>query len=200
MSNRNPRVTHRHPHQPSSSSQPPDIYGNNRAHMRTIEKEDGSEMTIWHYRVSKQHERNQTKMSPHEMLYHIAVALCGENHQFSIVHQQTGNPVSVDDIHNDNDISNYVSSCTTPRGDTASTTLLIRITNNYDNAQHNKHPIDDLVISMQGKWHICPNRFCGKQSSMIGVFTDVLPNGANWAKTAKAIAQALVLRHVSKLS
>ncbi len=153
-------------------------------------------MTIWHYRVSKQHEVNQPKMSPHEMLYNIALALQREDHQFSIVHQQTGIPVSADEIHEDEDIFNYASSSTTPKGDTASTTLLIRITNNYDNAQHNVNPIDNLAITMQGKWHICLDKFCGKLSSMIGVFTDVLPHGVNWAKTAKTIEQALVDRHV----
>jgi hypothetical protein len=52
--------------------------------MSKIEKADGSEMTIWHYRVSKQHERNQTQMEPHEMLYNIAVALRGEKTNFPL--------------------------------------------------------------------------------------------------------------------
>ena len=156
-------------------------------------------MTIWHYRVSKQHERNQAQMEPQEMLYNIAVALRGEKNQFSIVQQQTKTPVSSEDINQDDefDISKYASSCTTPRGDTAttvSTTLLICITNNHDNAQHNEHPIDDLAISMQGKWHICPDRFCGLRSGMIGVFTEALPDGVNWSKTARMIAQKLAQR------
>jgi hypothetical protein len=32
---------------------------------------------------------------------------------------------------------------------------------------------------------------------MIGVFTEVLPDGVNWSKTARTIAQALVQRGVS---
>ena len=156
-------------------------------------------MTIWHYRVSKQHERNQAQMEPQEMLYNIAIALRGEENQFSIIQQNTKTPVSADDIEQDDefDISKYASSCTTPRGDTAttvSTTLLICITNNHDNAQHNEHPIDDLAISMQGKWHICPDRFCGLRSGMIGVFTEALPDGVNWSKTARTIAKKLAQR------
>ena len=156
-------------------------------------------MTIWHYRVAKQHERNQAQMEPQEMLYNIAIALRGEENQFSIIQQNTKTPVSADDIEQDDefDISKYASSCTTPRGDTAttvSTTLLICITNNHDNAQHNEHPIDDLAISMQGKWHICPDRFCGLRSGMIGVFTEALPDGVNWSKTARTIANKLAQR------
>ena len=156
-------------------------------------------MTIWHYRVAKQHERNQAQMEPQEMLYNIAIALRGEENQFSIIQQNTKTPVSADDIEQDDefDISKYASSCTTPRGDTAttvSTTLLICITNNNDNAQHNEHPIDDLAISMQGKWHICPDRFCGLRSGMIGVFTEALPDGVNWSKTARTIAENLAQR------
>ena len=167
--------------------------------MSKIEKADGSEMTIWHYRVAKQHERNQAQMEPQEMLYNIAIALRGEKNQFSIIQQKTKTPVSSDDIDQEDefDISKYASSCTTPRGDTAttvSTTLLICITNNHDNAQHNKHPIDDLAISMQGKWHICPDRFCGLRSGMIGVFTEALPDGVNWSKTARTIAEKLAQR------
>jgi len=167
--------------------------------MSKIEKADGSEMTIWHYRVAKQHERNQAQMEPQEMLYNIAIALRGEENQFSIIQQNTKTPVSPDDIEQDDefDISKYASSCTTPRGDTAttvSTTLLICITNNHDNAQHNEHPIDDLAISMQGKWHICPDRFCGLRSGMIGVFTEALPDGVNWSKTARTIAENLAQR------
>ena len=152
-------------------------------------------MTIWHYRVSKQHEAKQPKMSPHEMLFNIALALQRENHQFSIVHQHSGIPVSVDEIHDDEDVSNYASNCFTPKGETASTTLLIRITNNHDNAQNNVNPLDNLTITMNGKWHIYLDKFCGKASGMIGVFTDVLPFGVNWAKTAKTIEQALVDRN-----
>ena len=104
MTNRNQHATHRHSNQPSSSTRPPDVHGTNRAHMCTINIADGSEMTIWYYRVSKQHEVNQPKMSPHEMLYDIALALQREDHQFSIVHQQTGIPVSADEIYEDEDI------------------------------------------------------------------------------------------------
>ena len=195
MSNRNHCATHRHSNQPSSSTRPPDVYGTNRAHMTTIEKADGSEMTIWHYRVSKQHEANQPKMSPHEMIYNIARALQRENNQFSIVHQHSRIPVSVDEVHDDEDITNFASNCYTPKGETASTTLLIRITNNHDNAQNDVNPLDNLTITMNGKWHIYLDKFCGKASGMIGVFTDVLPFGVNWAKTAATIEQALVDRN-----
>ena len=75
--------------------------------MSTINKTDGSEMTIWHYRVSKQHEANQPKMSPHEMLYTIARALQIEDNQFSIVHQHKGIPVTRDEIHDDEDIFGF---------------------------------------------------------------------------------------------
>ena len=123
--------------------------------MQTITDEDSSEMTIWHYRVAKQHERKQPKMSPHEMLFNIAVTLREAGNQFSIVHQKTATPVGVSDIEVDEDVTNYTSSSTTPKGDTSSTTLLICITNNFDNFQHNKRPIDDLAISIKGgKWHI----------------------------------------------
>ena len=192
MTNCPPRATPRHSNQPSSSTRPPDVYGNNRAHMHKITYEDGSEITIWHYRVAKQHERNQPKMSPHEMLFNIAATLHEAGNQFSIVHQQTATPVGVNDIEIDEDVSNYTSSCTTPKGDTSSTTLLICITNNYDNFQHNERPIDDLAIAMQGgKWHICPDRFCGQRSGMIGVFANVLPGGVNWSESAAKIAQEL---------
>jgi len=176
MTNRTPRATPWHLHQLSSSTRPPDVYGNNHAHMQEITNEDGSEMTIWHYRVAKQHERNQPRMLPHEMLFNIATTLQEAKKQFSIVHQQTATPVGVNDIEIDEDVYNYASSCTTPKGDTSSTTLLICITNNYDNFQHNERPIDNLAIAMQGeKWHICPDRFCGQRSGMIGVFANVLP-------------------------
>ncbi len=63
--------------------------------MSKIEKADGSEMTIWHYRVAKQHERNQAQMEPQEMLYNIAIALRGEENQFSIIQQNTKTPMSL---------------------------------------------------------------------------------------------------------
>ena len=192
MTNRTPRATTRHSHQPSSSTCPPDIYGNNRAHVQELTYKDGSEITIWHYRVAKQHGRNQPKMSPHEMLFNIAVTLRDAGNQFSIVHQTTATPVGVSDIEVDEDVTNYTSSSTTPKGDTSSTTLLICITNNSSNFQHNERPIDNLAISIKGgKWHICPDRFCGQRSGMIGVFVNVLPGGVNWSKSAAMIAQEL---------
>ena len=93
MTNRTLRATPWHSRQPSNSTCPPDVYGNNRAHMQEITNEDGSEMTIWHYRVAKQHERNQPKMSPREMLFNIATTLHKSGNQFSIVLQQTATPV-----------------------------------------------------------------------------------------------------------
>ena len=130
--------------------------------MSKITNKNGSEITIWHYRVSKQHERNQPKMSPHEMLINIAHTLRLANNQFSIVHQKTATPVGVSDIEVDTDVTNYTSSSTTPKGENSSTTLLICITNNFDNFQHIERPIDDLAISLTGKWHICPDGFCGQ--------------------------------------
>ena len=148
MTNHTPRATPRHSHQPSSSTCPPNVYGNNRAHMQKNSYKDGSEITICHYKVAKQHKRNQPKMLPHEMLFNIAVTLRDAGNQFSIVHQTAATPVGMNDIKVDEDVINYASSCTTPKRDTPLTTLLICITNNYDNFQHNERPIDDLAISM----------------------------------------------------
>ena len=116
---------------------------------------DGPEITIWHYRVAKQHERNRPKMSPHVMLFIIAVTLPDAGNQFSIVHQKTATPVGVSDIDLDEDMTNSPCSSTTLNGETSSTTLLICITHNFGNFQHNERPIDDLAISIKGgKWHI----------------------------------------------
>ena len=111
------------------------------------------------------------------MLFNIAVTLRDAGNQFSIVHQTAATPVGMNDIKVDEDVINYASSCTTPKRDTPLTTLLICITNNYDNFQHNERPIDDLAISIKGeKWHnLFPDRFCSQRSGMIGVFANVLP-------------------------
>ena len=139
--------------------------------------ENGSEITIWHYRVAKQHKRNQPKMSPHEMLINIANTLRLSNNQFFILSQKTATPVGVSDIEVDAYVTNFTSSSTTPKGENPSTTHLLCITNNFDIFQYIERLIDDLAISLTGKWHICPVRFCGQRSCMIGVFANVLPAG-----------------------
>ena len=135
--------------------------------------------------MSKQHERNQPRMSSHEMLIELARTLQQTDNQFSIIHQKTATTVRLRDIKVDTDVSNYTSSCTTAKGAT-STTLPIRITNNHNNLQQMEQPIDDLAMSFAGKWHIIPDRFCGMRSCMVGIFTNVLPDGVNWSKSVSA--------------
>ena len=140
MSNTNPRAATRHLHPPSDNPRPPDPYGTRRAHISQITNENGSVTTIWHYRVSKQHERNQPQ---------LARTLQQNDNQFTIIHQKTATTVGLRDIEVDTDVSNYTSSCTRAKGAT-STTLLIRITNNHTNLQQIERPIDDLAISFAG--------------------------------------------------
>ena len=167
-----------------------DPYSIKQAHIRKIANENGSEATIWHYRVSKQHESNQLRMSPHEMLIELARTLHQSDNQFSIIHQKTTTTTTVgcQEIEVDSDMSNYTSSCTTAKGAT-STTLLVSITNNYSNLQQLERLIDNLAVSFAGRWHICPDIFCGLKSCMVGVFTNVLPDGVNWSKSVAMLAQ-----------
>ena len=176
MSNTNPRATTRHPHPKSDNPRPPDPCSIKQAHIHKVANENGSETTIWHYRVSKQHKINQPRMSPHDMLIELARTLYQSDNQFSIIHQKTTTTTTVGwrEIKADPDMSKYTSSCTTAKGAT-STTLLVSITNNYTNLQQLERPIDDLAVSFAGRWHVCPDRFCGLKSCMVGVFTNAPP-------------------------
>ena len=120
-------------------------------------------------------------MTSHEMLIELEHTLHQGDNQFSIIHQKTTTTTTVGwrDIEEDPDIFNYISSCTTGKGATA-TTLLVSITNNYPHLQRLEKPIDDLAVSFAGRWYIFPNKYCGLKSCMIGVFTKVLPDGVNW--------------------
>ena len=95
------------------------------------------------------------------------------------------------DIEVDTDVTNFTSNTTTPKGENSLTTLLLCITNNFDNFQYIERPIDDLAISLTGKWHICLDRFCGQRSCMIGFFANVLPARVNWSKSTEMIAQEI---------
>ena len=90
-------------------------------------------------------------MSPHDMLIELAHTLQQSDNQFSIIHQNktTITTAGLREIDEDPDVSNYTSSCTTAKGAT-STTLLVQITNNYDNFQQIDRPIDDLAYSFAG--------------------------------------------------
>ena len=92
------------------------------------------------------------------------------------------------EIADDPEMSKYTSSCTTAK-EATSTALLVSITNNYTNLQRVERPINNLAVSFAGRWNICPDRFCGLKFCMVGVFTNVLPDGVNWSKSAAILAQ-----------
>ena len=158
MSNTNPRAAPRYPHPPRDNPGLPDPYSTKHVHISKIANENGSEITIWHYWLAKYHERNQPRMSPHEMMNTLVNTLFDSNNNFSVIHQktETTTTVSVRDIEAETDIYNFVSSCAGLHG-SKSTTLLLCITNNNHHIQHLENPIDDLVRYFNGRWNIFPD-------------------------------------------
>ena len=160
MSNTNPREAPQHPHPPKDNPRPPDPYSNKRVHISKIANGNDSETTIWHYKLTKVHKRNQPRMSLHEMTITFANALYENNNDLSIIHQKTETTTTVTAryIKADTDIYNFVSSCTGLQG-AKSTTLLVCITNNNQHLHHLGNPIDDLVHRFEGRWNLFPDRF-----------------------------------------
>ena len=175
---------------PKDNPHPPDPNDTKRAHISEIPNENGSGTKIWHYRLTKFHERDQPNMSPHEMLVYFANFLYENDNHFSILHQKTEEPTTVtaSEIEADSDIGNFTSSCSSLKGARA-TILLVSITNNNPNIQHGDNPIADLVHQFEAGWYIFPDIFCGLRSGMVGVFTNVLPEGVNWRDSAAMITQ-----------
>ena len=190
MSNTNRRAAPQRQPPPRDSNCPPDpTHFTNRAHMCKISNENGPETTVWHYRLTKhhQHDRQQNKQrtSPHEMLIDLIDALSSDDKHYFLAKQNTDTITAVtrDDITMNPDIYNFVSSYTNlPKA--SSTSLLIRIASNQANNQHNERPIDDILYKLEGKWTIHPDKFQGKKSCMVGVFSKIIHEGVSWDKTA----------------
>ena len=190
MINSNPRATPRRPHQPSNSTRPPDPFHPNKAHMSTIANENGSETTVWHYRLTKHHDKHQPRTSPHDMLIELTNTFYNSGNHFFLIHQKTGEITAVTrrEIADSHEISNFVSSYTNiPKA--SSTSLLVRIASNQANLQHIERPIDDLACSFTGRWTIHPDCFQGKKSCMIGVFSNIIHEGVSWDKSSAMISQ-----------
>ena len=175
MINGNPRAAPQRPHQPSDSTRLPDPFHPNKAHMSTIANENGSEMTVWHYRLTKHHDKHQHQpcTSPQDMLIELTDTFSNSGNHFFLIHQNTNKITAVtsQEMAESHEISNFVSSYTNiPKA--SSTSLLIRIASNQANLQHIERPIDDLACSFTGRWTIHPNRFQRKKSFMIGIFSN----------------------------
>ena len=89
MINSNPRAAPRHPHQPSDSTRPaPDPFHPNKAHISTIANENGSETTVWHYRVTKHHDKHQHRTAPQYMLIELTNTFYNSDNNFFLIHQK----------------------------------------------------------------------------------------------------------------
>ena len=190
MINSNPRAAPRHPLQPSNSTRPPDPFHPNKAHMSTIANENGSETTVWHYRLTKHHVKHQPRTSPQDMLIELTDTFSNSGNHFFLIHQNTDKITAVtsQEIAESHEISNFVSSYTNiPKA--SSTSLLIHIASNQANLQHIERPIDDHACSFTGRWTIHPNRFQGGKSCMIGIFSNIIHEGVSWDKSSAMITQ-----------
>ena len=109
------------------------------------------------------------------MLVYFTNSLYENNNHFSILHQKTEEPTTVtaSKIEADSDIDNFTSSCTSLKGAKA-TIIWVSVTNN--------NLIANLVHQFEGRWDIL-------KSGMVGVFTNVLPEGINWRDSAAMITQ-----------
>ncbi len=199
MSNTNRRAAPQRQPPPRDSNRPPDpTHFTNRAHMCKISNENGPEMTVWHYRLTKHHhhdnrQQQKQRTSPQEMLIELIDALSSDGNHYFLVKQNTDTITAVtsDDITENPDIYNFVSSYTNlPKA--SSTSLLIRIASNQANNQHNERPIDNISYKLEGKWTIHPDNFQGKKSCMVGVFSNIIHEGVSWDDTAEMIAQEVL--------
>ena len=168
MINSNPRVAPRRPHQPSDSTCPPDPFHPNKAHMSTIANANSSETTVWHYRLTKHHDKHQhqPRTSPQDMLIKLTDTFSNSGNHFFLIHQHTGKITAVtsQEIAESHEISNFVSSYTNiPKA--SSMSLLVHIASNQANLQHIERPIDDLACSFTGRWTIHPD--CFKEKSHV---------------------------------
>ena len=112
MSIAKPREATRHTPPPEDNQHPPDPNNTKRAHISEIANVNGSGTKIWHYQLTKFHERNQPNTSPHEMLVYFANSLYENDNHFSILHQKTEQPTTVtaNEIEAYADIDNFTSS------------------------------------------------------------------------------------------
>ena len=94
---------------PKDNPHPLDPNNIKRAHISENPNENGSGTKIWHYRLTKFHERNQPNTSPHEMLVYFANFLYENDNRFSILHQKTEEPTTVmaNEIEADYNIENF---------------------------------------------------------------------------------------------
>ena len=120
------------------STRPPDPLHSNKAHMSTIANENGSETTVWHYRLTKHHHHDkqhpQPRTSPQDMLIEFIDNLYSNGNHYFLIHQNTDNITAgaSHEISENPDIYNYVSSYTNiPKA--SSTSLLVRIASNQAN-------------------------------------------------------------------
>ena len=78
--------------------------------MRKISTENGPEMTVWHYRLTKHHQhdkqQHKTRTSPQEMLIEFINALSSDGNHYFLVTQNTNTITAVtsDDITENPDI------------------------------------------------------------------------------------------------
>ena len=166
MSTSNPRAAPRRPPPLRDSNRPPDpLHSNNKAHMSTIANENGSETTVWHYRLTKHHHHDKQQQlkprtSPQDMLIEFIDALSRNGNHYFLIYQNSDNIAAVarHEISESFDIYNFVSSyMNIPKSSSAS--LLVRIASNQENLQRAERPIDDLGCTFDGRWTIHPDRF-----------------------------------------
>ena len=167
--------------------------------MSTIANENGSETTVWHYRLTKHHHHDkqqlQPRTSPQDMLIEFIDTLSKNGYHYFLIHQNTDKIAAVasHEISESPDIYNFVSSYTNiPKA--SSTSLLVRIASNQANLQRAERPIDDLGCKFEGRWTFHPSQFQGEKSCMISVFSHIIHEGVSWDKSSAMISQEVERR------